>query len=101
MTTLGAATLLLLLTATAYWTGRRRALAVSASGRARLHSRPAYHGAYVAFACALAGLPLLAVSPWLALVSGAALAALAWTRVSPALRARPAVESMLRVLFGA
>jgi phosphate transport system permease protein len=64
-----------------------------------LHSRPAYHGAYVAFACALPGLALLFVSPWLALAAGAALAAFAWTRVSPALRARPVVETVLRVLF--
>src|SRR5688572_29431878 len=99
MSTLGAATMLLLLTAASFWTGRRRAFALASRTPARLHSRPGYHGAYVALACALTGLALLYFSPCLALAAGAVAGGAAWTRVSPGLRARPAVEAVLRALF--
>ena len=99
MSTLSAATMLLLLTVAAFWAGRRRAFALASRSSARLHSRPTYHGAYVAFACGLPGLALLFLSPWLALAGGAATGAIAWARVSPGLRARPAVEWVLRALF--
>jgi phosphate transport system permease protein len=99
MSTLGAATILLLFTAAAFWTGRRRAFALSARTPVPLHSRPTYHGAFVAIACAVPGFALLFASPWLALAAGPALGALAWTRLSPSLRARPAVEAAVRVVF--
>lgn len=101
MSTLGAATILLLLTAAAFWTGRRRAFALSANTSAPLHSRPSYHGAYVAIACAVPGFVLLLLSPWLALAAAPTLAVLAWTRLSPTLRARPAVEAVVRTGFAA
>jgi phosphate transport system permease protein len=101
MSTLSAAAILLLLTAAGYWAGRVRALALAASGPVRLHSRPTYHGAWVALASALPGLLLLPLSPWLALAASAALGAAAWSRVSAGLRARPRVETALRLLFAA
>ncbi len=54
---------LLAITATGYVVGRRRALGVVGGEAYRLHSRPTYHGAYIA---AWAGLPsLLLVLMWL------------------------------------
>jgi phosphate transport system permease protein len=97
--TLLAAALLLLLTAAAFWAGQRRALAATAGGSVRLHSRPVYHGALVALACAVPGLLLLPVVPWLALAVAAGLGAFAWTRLTPALRARQAVEAVVRTVF--
>jgi phosphate transport system permease protein len=101
MTTLGAATILLALAAAAFVAGRRRALAFARHPGVRLHSRPVYHGAFVALACALPGLGGLALSPWLGLSAGSALGVLAWTRGAPGFRARPAVEAVLRALFAA
>jgi phosphate transport system permease protein len=92
---------LLLLAATAFWAGRRRALQLAASTGQRLHSRPPYHGAWVALACALPGFALLAVEPRLALVLAALAAAAAWRRIAPELRARPWVEAAVRALFAA
>ena len=43
----------LLLAASAFWGGQRRAFALATSAGTRLHSRPVYHGAFVALACAL------------------------------------------------
>jgi phosphate transport system permease protein len=51
---------LLALTLAGFQLGRRRALAVSAGAPRVLHSRPAYHGAYVALWCGLPALLLLA-----------------------------------------
>jgi phosphate transport system permease protein len=99
MSTLSAAAVLLLLSVAAFWTGRQRAVALASKPPARLHSRPTYHGAYVALASLLPGLALLLVSPWLALAAGPVLGAVAWMRVSPGLRARPAVETVVRILF--
>jgi len=92
-----AALALLLLAATAFWAGRRRAfqLATEGAGR-RLHSRPVYHGAFVALACALPGLALLGVEPRLALLAAALAGAVAWRRVAPELRSRPWVEAVVR-----
>jgi phosphate transport system permease protein len=101
MSTLSAAAILLLLTAAGYWAGRGRALALAASGPARLHSRPIYHGAWVALASALTGLLLLPLSPWLALAASAAVGAVALSRLSTGLRARPLVETVVRLLFAA
>jgi phosphate transport system permease protein len=101
MSTLSAAAILLLLTAAGYWAGRGRALALAASGPARLHSRPIYHGAWVALASALTGLLLLPLSPWLSLAASAAVGAVALSRLSTGLRARPLVETVVRLLFAA
>jgi phosphate transport system permease protein len=101
MSTLSAAAILLLLTAAGYWAGRGRALALAARAPVRLHSRPTYHGAWVALASALPGLALLALSPWLALAVSALLGVIAWSRVSARLRARPLVEAAVRLLFAA
>jgi phosphate transport system permease protein len=51
---------LLALAAVGYAAGRRRARRLAAGGR-RLHSLPAYHGAYVALWCALPALLVLAL----------------------------------------
>ena len=99
--TLIAAAILLVLTTAAFWAGRRRALALASATAVRLHSRPAYHGALVALACGVPGLALLAVAPWLGLVAAVALGGLAWSRLTPALRARQIVEAVVRVVFGA
>jgi phosphate transport system permease protein len=48
----------LLMATTAYWMGRRRALALAGPRRHSLHSLPSYYGLYVALWC---GLPALAV----------------------------------------
>jgi phosphate transport system permease protein len=101
MSTLSAAAILLLLTAAGYWAGRGRALALAARAPVRLHSRPTYHGAWVALASALPGLALLGLSPWLALAVSALLGVIAWSRVSARLRARPLVEAAVRLLFAA
>ena len=56
--------LLVLLLATgflAYWLGRNRALRLAGSEISSLHSRPVYHGAFVALATALPALILLPV----------------------------------------
>ncbi len=61
----GLATLLLLvLTATAHWMGRRRSLLLADGPGAVLHSRPAYHGAYVAFWCAGPAIVVLLIAIW-------------------------------------
>jgi phosphate transport system permease protein len=99
MSTLSAAAILLLLTAAGYWAGRGRALALVGAASGRLHSRPTYHGAWVALASLLPGLVLLPLSPWLALAASALLAVFAWSRISAALRARPLVETAVRLLF--
>ncbi len=62
------ATLLVLLVASAFWTGRNRALALAADGTSTLHSRPSYHGSWVALWCGLPALVLLV--GWLALEPG-------------------------------
>ncbi len=51
---------LICLAAAAYFLGRRKAVAITGGRTSALHSRPVYHGWYVALAC---GLP--AVSLWL------------------------------------
>ena len=52
---------LLILSTVGYMMGTRRALATSgANGGVRMHSRPQYHGAYVALWCALPSLLLVA-----------------------------------------
>jgi phosphate transport system permease protein len=50
---------LLILSSIGYLMGSRRALAKTHGGQARLHSRPQYHGAYVALWCALPSLVLI------------------------------------------
>jgi phosphate transport system permease protein len=100
MTTPVAASVLLLVSAAAFWVGRRRSLALASASGLRLHSRPVYHGAYLALAIVLPGLALLLVSPWLALPTGAVVGALAWRRLAPGLRARPAVERAVLGAFG-
>jgi len=100
MTSLAALALLLLASA-AFWAGQRRALQLATGSGRRLHSRPVYHGAFVALACGLPGLALLAVEPRLALVVAALAAAGAWLCLAPELRARPRVEAVLRALLAA
>ncbi|MGH7288094.1 MAG: phosphate ABC transporter permease subunit PstC, partial [Myxococcota bacterium] len=104
-----AASSLLLLGAVAFWIGRRRALLAIAGG-ARLHSRPVYHGHFVALACAVPGLALLPLVLWLpgppaafaalatlcAALAGLVLAA---RRITPEFRARPLVEGALRIVL--
>src|SRR5262245_22167991 len=110
MTALAAASLLLL-TAAAFQVGWRRARLLLLAG-GRLHSRPVYHGHFVALACGVPGLALLLValllpgplSPGGALAAVAvSLAGLAWAarRVAPGLRARPLVEPAARGAFAA
>jgi phosphate transport system permease protein len=103
---------LLALGAAAFWMGRRRALRLAAAGPARLHSRPVYHGHFVALACTL---PAFAVLLLGALLPGppplpvvlasfgfaAAGLVLALRRVAPAFRARPLVERVARTVFAA
>ena len=100
MTSLAALALLLLASA-AFWAGQRRALQLRAGSGRHLHSRPVYHGAFVALACGLPGLALLAVEPRFALVVAAMAAAGAWLWLAPELRARPRVEVVLRALLAA
>jgi phosphate transport system permease protein len=55
-------TVLLLLSALAYWQGRRRALAVSARpAAAKMHSRPGYYGMLTALWCGLPALLIFAL----------------------------------------
>jgi phosphate transport system permease protein len=107
---------LLFLSGLGYALGRQRVLAL-AGGRARdLHSRPQYHGLYVALWCAVPGLAAAALwlllRAWLtlpgangmitaALAAMAGLAGLAFAhrRVTPALRARIAVERVARAVM--
>ena len=103
---------LLLLGAVAFWMGRRRAFQMAASGRGRLHSRPVYHGHFVALACAgpgfatlllgslLPGPPPAAVGLASFGVASAGLV-LALPRIAPAFRARPLVEAVARLVFAA
>jgi phosphate transport system permease protein len=62
-------TTLLLLMATAFWLGRTRALAVAGGTPRSLHSRPSYHGYFVALWCGVPALVVLllwvVVEPWL------------------------------------
>jgi phosphate transport system permease protein len=102
---------LLLLGAGAFWLGRRRAMQMATAGGPRLHSRPVYHGHFVALAGAVPGLALLGLA-W-ALGAPASLAALACgglacvgaglalRRLAPGFRARPLVESAARSVFAA
>jgi phosphate transport system permease protein len=93
-----AALLLVLLAATAFWAGRRRAFQLARAGAGpSLHSRPVYHGAFVALACALPGFALLALEPRLALVAAVAAGVIAWRRITPQLRARRWVEAVVRI----
>ena len=89
---------LLMLAGTAFWAGRRRADRLATSGAGlRLHSRPVYHGAFVALACGLPGIALLGIDPPLALVAAALAAGVALRRVAPDLRARHWVERAVRM----
>jgi len=56
---------LLLLTSAGFWLGRSRAFAVGGGHTGSFHSRPQYHGMYVALWCALPSFLLVAV--WLVL----------------------------------
>jgi len=111
MTALAAASLLLL-TAAAFWVGRRRALLTAGSAGGRLHSRPVYHGHFVALACGVPGLAVLLLGLLLPgplpaagvlAVLGISVAGLAWAvrRVAPGFRARPWVEGAAQVAFAA
>jgi phosphate transport system permease protein len=91
--------------------GRRRALVLAEGAPWRLHSRPAYHGAFVALAALLPATALLLVGlvagrrpiASLEFVSALALAsaglAVARSRIHPGLRARPIIEGALRALL--
>jgi phosphate transport system permease protein len=101
---------LLVLIASAFWLGRRRALALAAAGAQHLHSRPVYHGHFVALACGLPGFATLLLvvllpgspeAPALLAALGLAAAGLAlgFARIEPAFRARPLVERAVRLVF--
>jgi phosphate transport system permease protein len=96
----------------AFWMGRRRALRLASAGPARLHSRPVYHGHFVALTCTLPACAVLLLGallpgpPPLPLVLAsfavaAAAGVLALRRVAPAFRARPLVERFARLVFAA
>jgi phosphate transport system permease protein len=99
------------LAAAGFALGRRRALALAEGAPSRLHSRPAYHGAFVALAALLPATALLLVGlvagrrplASLEFVSALALAsaglAVARSRIHPGLRARPIVEGAIRALL--
>jgi phosphate transport system permease protein len=106
MTTLALATLFAL-GAAAFWMGRRRAFRLAAAGGVRLHSRPVYHGHFVALVCTLpacaallAGALLPGPLPLPVLLAsfgfGAAGLVLALRQVGPSFRARPLVERSVR-----
>jgi len=108
--------ILLSLSVLGYALGRRRALALSGARPRDLHSRPPYHGLYVALWCALPSLAIVVLwtiaQPWLSpevpaaggaavlavLVGGLGLA-YAHRRIAPRLRARVAVESAARAIM--
>jgi phosphate transport system permease protein len=102
---------LLLLTAGAFWLGRRRALRFAIVEGERPHSRPVYHGHFVAIAGVapgVFGLGLLWGLGAPALPAAAACgvlcvlgAGLALRRVAPKFRARPFVEAFARAAFAA
>ncbi len=107
-----AAAVLLLLSAAAFWLGRRRALQLALAGPTRLHSRPVYHGHFTLLACAAPGFATLLLAallpgppPPVLLLASLALAGaglwLALRRIAPAFRARPLVEAAVRAVFGA
>ena len=103
---------LLLLGAVAFWIGRRRAFQMAAAGRGRLHSRPVYHGHFLALACAVPGFATLLLGsllpgppPAAAVLASFGVASaglvLALPRIAPAFRARPLVEAVARLVFAA
>lgn len=63
--TLALSAVLLSLTALAFWLGRNRAFAVSGGHTGTLHSRPQYHGIFMALWCAIPS--FLLVGAWLIL----------------------------------
>jgi phosphate transport system permease protein len=112
--------ILLLLSILGYELGRRRVLALAGAHVRELHSRPQYHGLYVALWCALPGLGIaggwLVLHPWLAdavslsanpgtvaaglaAIAGITGLALAHRRIAPSLRARIAVEHIARAVM--
>jgi len=110
MTTLPLASLIGL-GAAAFWLGRRRAFQLAAAGGVRLHSRPVYHGNFLALAVVGPAFAAWALA-WgfgapmpVAAVASATLAgvgcALGWRRIAPSFPARPHVERALRVVFAA
>jgi phosphate transport system permease protein len=96
MTTIFAAAILLL-AAFGYALGRRRALALGGSGASavRLHSRPQYHGAFVAVSAALPALIVIAL--W-AIFEAAVLRGLIADRLAPELTSIP--PEQMQVLLG-
>ncbi|UCE87316.1 MAG: phosphate ABC transporter permease subunit PstC [Deltaproteobacteria bacterium] len=99
------------LTAVGFALGRRRALALASGAAGRLHSRPSYHGTFVALAALLPAAALLLVFfvsgrrtvASFEFVSALALATggLAWarSRIHVGLRARPMIERALGALL--
>ncbi len=63
--TLALTAVLLLLSAYSFWLGRSRAFAVSGGHTRTLHSRPQYHGMYLALWCALPSFILIGI--WMVL----------------------------------
>jgi len=111
---------LLLLSIFGYELGRRRVLALAGARLRDLHSRPQYHGLYVALWCAIPGLGAailwLVAKPWLGRIvalpdtNGALTAAvaaiagitglvIAHRHIAPPLRARIAVERIARAVM--
>jgi len=111
---------LLLLSTVGYELGRRRVLELAGARLRDLHSRPQYHGLYVALWCLIPGLGAailwLVARPWLgriialpdvngattaavAAIAGIAGLAMAHRRVAPPLRARIAVERIARAVM--
>ncbi len=111
---------LLLLSIVGYELGRRRVLILAGARRRDLHSRPQYHGLYVALWCAIPGIGAailwLVARPWLgrivalpdtngattaivAAIAGITGLAIAHRRIAPPLRARIAVERIARAVM--
>ena len=111
---MGALLLLMALAAAAFAAGRRKAVALAGRPGAVLHSRPPYHGAYLALWCAMAPAAFLivwgaALDPVVGEAAGmrwagagaVAFAAYGYarTRIAPQFAARVAVERFAKALL--
>ncbi len=98
---------LLLLAATAFYTGRSKAIAILADKPGSMHSLPLYHGAYVALyaivaaSCvyALASVADLPFGQYAALIVALGAATHAFQKISPDFRARNTVEKIVLVVL--
>ncbi|MCA3553994.1 phosphate ABC transporter permease subunit PstC [Aestuariivirga sp.] len=102
--------LIVLMAAIAYWAGRARAAGLAATGGARLHSLPSYHGLFAAAGAMIGGLALAiagalivgaqsAFMPVAAVIGGAIGAAPLYSMSSPDFRARNSFERIVLVVL--